>query len=94
MAPVLKEKKKPLFKPRISHSKEFFPCYTKLGVLSVPVCVCVCVCVCVYVCVGGEEGILAPPFNEIVGYSCCVCDSFKPWSLRFLGGKTKMFAAI
>ena len=51
-------------------------------------CVCVCVCVC-----GGEgtggEAILAPPFNKIVGYSCCVCDSFKTRSLRFLGGKSK-----
>jgi len=44
-----------------------------------------------WVCVGGEGegGILAPPFNEIVGYSCCVCDSFKPRSLGFLGGKSK-----
>ena len=37
----------------------------------------------------GRGGILAPPFNKIVGYSCCVCDSFKLRSLRFLGGKSK-----
>jgi len=47
---------------------------------------CVCVCVCVCVCGGG---ILAPPFNKIVGYFVYVCDSFKSRSLRFLGGKSK-----
>ena len=50
VAPVLKEKKT-LFKPRISHSKEFFS-----AIQSKVYCPFLCVCVCVCVCVWGGEG--------------------------------------